>query len=175
MTFHPSPAAIRAAMDKLEAVAPLIRAVDMCETRLVRARPECGTVCCHGGAYLFASYAAPDKLKWVADPDAGKGHRPHSQQYVEGADFIDGALKLARDLGFTRPDDQEEWFSERDAMIHWAEKNPDLWGNTAGFVMFASEAAFGKRYDELTLEDIIAHWRGVADRIEALNAASSPA
>ena len=44
---------------------------------------------------------------------------------------------------------------------------PDLWGNIYGSSMFIEGDAFGISDRSFTTRDIIAHWRGVADRIEA--------
>lgn len=143
---HPSPAAIRAAMDRLQA------AVDACDKPILRMQSgdieqgeECGTVACHGGWYAIAA----TDFYWGNDGLAKRDGRPVS--YTEGADC------LARDIGL----------GCLAGLKQWAAKHPDIWGNIYGAEMFyRTSRAFGP--GDITVQDVIAHWRGVADRIERM-------
>lgn len=101
--------------------------------------------CCHGAWYGVA-----------------KG----LNQTLEAAFWIDGANKLAQDLGFIRTSfDTPAW----ENLVNWANRNRSLWGNENGFYMFfggRTNEAFGKRV--YVVQDIIIHWMGVYDRIKAL-------
>jgi hypothetical protein len=70
-----------------------------------------------------------------------------------------GALKLSRFLGFDFPHD----------FLHWATRNPHLWGNKLGRYMFRSEGylSFGKssKEEEVSLFTIAEHYLGVAERL----------
>lgn len=155
MTSHPDPAAIRAAMDKLEVVADKYDCapVDMGVCDVSRS-PECGTVACHGGLYALAYLNDSPRVVWNADEHCDET----VFAWASGEDIVwsDGATMLARDLGF---------FSI-DGLTAWASTYPQVWGNNYGDCMFDSAGAFIEAGETLTVQDIIAHWRGVADRIE---------
>lgn len=102
----------------------------------------CGTTHCHGGWYAVAACDT-------------------TRNYV---DYMHGADKMARDLGFRNSGDLERW----------ADTTRDIWGNESGYDMFDAygEMAF---YDKTCrpkgakkLSDIIDHWRGVKKRLEEL-------
>ena len=157
---HPHPEAIRAAMDRLEKVATAAGhpIVEMNEGRIMR--HACGTSACHGGWYVIAKMEEMD-IAW-SDQIAISYEVPVRPSTVlpntmNAITFDEGADLLARDLGFRLS------FHLRD----WADMYPDLWGNIHGSAMFIAGYAFGIEGRSPTTRDIINHWRGVADRIEA--------
>jgi hypothetical protein len=91
----------------------------------------CGTPMCHGGWYAVAANVKPDNFGIV--------------------DFDDGALALAKTLGFI----------DKHALKDWALNNPNLWGNPYGNNMFCSISAFN---DAKTMRGVINHWIGVHNR-----------
>lgn len=69
-----------------------------------------------------------------------------------------GAAQLAKKLGFPTSS----------ALLKWAGDNPKHWGNVYGRDMFVLKMAFLKNtHETLTLTDVIAWFRAVADRLEA--------
>lgn len=162
---HPDPAAIRAAMGRLERVVdarrfPRLDMLTMGLKQRVLFGRECGTTACHGGWYALAVIAemtdAP--VEWIPAPGLGfrqmalASRRPGAEGCIS---WKSGAIQLALDLGFA---DIEE-------LLWWARKYPSLWGNDWGFEMFIDVRAFGRRR---TIRGVIAHWREVAERLEAL-------
>ena len=152
---HPESEKIRAAMNLLEKHVPEKHAVSM-EVSNCYLTPECGTVACFAGFYALAKMKETGEEMWVYSP-------------FDNADFLDcpgsgdrspysfGYDEFGKDIGIAPYKAQD-----------WAATNPDLWGNEHGLSMFFSREAYGgNRNSTITLYDIIAHWRGVADRIEA--------
>ena len=148
--LHPEPNAIRTAMDRLEACvdehdgpildmgAPEIYREIQCET--------CETVACHGGwCYL----AFDENSYWANNGTLKRNGHPIS--------FKDGANGLAHLLGFN---DMHE-------LKAWAAENREQWGTPYGAEMFKSHRAFNGP-QPATIHTIIAHWREVAHRIEAI-------
>ena len=179
---HPTPQAIREAMDRMEAAALKAHGTGLVamnygtiqqgdglyidETHI----DVCGTVACHGGWYALA---ALDGLEWENPIPGEKGAAPdyliRSPEecgytgYI--ASYAWGADKLAQDL-------LGEGSSQYD-LQDWAHENPHLWGNEWGNDMFSGQSgpcAFGGSMfsDAFPLSVVIDHWRAVADRIEAL-------
>ena len=153
---HPDPGAIRAAMDKLSIINEReSTSVNMGETEVIK--HSCRTIACHGGFYLLASVIDNKVATWEKRPHDVADTLRINKQF---AGFHEGAEMLAADLGF----------GSRELLEEWADHYRSLWGNRCGKNMFDSAHAFGKYEVQVTLADIIAHWRGVADRIEALTA-----
>lgn len=101
----------------------------------------CGTVACHAG--------------WAGQVLGASNH------------YLSGARALGR---FLCP-----WWGDVDGddFPRWAYENPELWGNLHGRAMFTGGGytAFGFEDDECgkcNLLDIAAHYRKVAERIEAI-------
>lgn len=195
MTQHPDPKAIRDAMDRLETEMAYQQELTgkpgyvLMDNSKITRTSLCGTLACFGGWNLLANqdrfvadqtdyFKADVTVFWYQfDPDEGRqtlaytfeGQTNDSEIPV---DYEDGAEILARDLGF----------DERSDLELWAHYHPELWGNACGRRMFGhhtnggvGEQAFGfepthhNGDDEfLTVARIIEHWRGVADRIEAM-------
>ena len=111
----------------------------------VQSIPNCGTIACHGGAYLCGQrgYVPADDSPLIEDGIWG---------------WESGALAIARALGF---DCQY-------ALEAWAEDHPEIWGNKWGGYMFLRRRAFERQGRRLTLDDIVTHWERVADRIAAM-------
>ena len=110
-------------------------------------KTQCGTVACHGG---WAGQA----LEINVNPSYG---------YY----FIKGAVELSQFL-FNDDSIDEEYLE------HWAEDNPELWGNSRGFVMFfrCGYESFGfdtYNKDDCTLESIADHYDMVANNIDEMN------
>ena len=144
---------IRAAMVKLQAVCPKsMPIVDMAETHI--RKDECGTTACFAGWYELACQVDEGTVRWTDD---GCLRRCKS---IGAAPFRDGSGRLALDLGF----------KSDEALSDWALCLPEIWGNSDGDSMFSSPFAFGKQ--AVTLQDIIDHWHGVADRLEATQGAA---
>ena len=146
----------------------------------------CGTTACHAGYYILARYheleAADDPRKddfsfssrGAVEYTGGelvvqKGDEPKRLQ----CSFLWGADWMASDLGFS---DEPQTIPEahfgpsrlEEDLTHWAVAHPELWGNPNGDAMFCGDEAFG--WSERTkprpvLQDIIDHWRGVAERV----------
>lgn len=137
---------------------------------------ECGTVACVAGHYLLArrkdNFTAAkandlsDLPPWCSARGV-KNLRVYVDADHERVFWGAGTYILADDLGFTDPGDMERW----------ARENPDLWGAPVSSDMFMTQRAWGlkpelqSRPEEMmTLEHVIAHLRGVADRLEEANA-----
>lgn len=104
---------------------------------------QCGTTHCHAGWYLLAK-EWDFKSDYLEEPD-GTGWR-----------YGSGELALAKDLGFKSAFD----------LTTWADRYPKIWGNREGARMFDSTSAFGVNI--FSLKDIIDHWRGVQERLRAV-------
>lgn len=76
--------------------------------------------------------------------------------------FSQGAEILAKFLGFS-----DQW-----ALSEWAETNSEIWGNSAGYEMFANPLAFNRKSDVFPIQVIIKHWEKVGKRLEKLEKAS---
>ena len=149
---------IRGMIGKFERVLPYARhegAVDMDEGGVSRRvasslgnAHKCGTTHCHAGWYLLA-------CEWDGVSDYLKG---------SGVSFEVGAHRMMRDTGM-RPEGLVGSLSG--GLVEWAEDNPEIWGNPWGEDMFFCERAFGCTKDNITLEKIVDHWRGVAARLKA--------
>lgn len=63
-----------------------------------------------------------------------------------------GVNNMVEDLGFFC----------REQLVNWAMRNPIIWGNRNGGMMFSAEKAYGENCN--TLADIIKHLEGVRDR-----------
>ena len=96
----------------------------------------CGTTHCHAGLFLIGC----NKSKY---------------EYM-GADYEHGARLMTEMLAF----------KHYESLIRWADRTPDLWGNTSGQWMFSDTEAFN---DAGTPSQIAEWWESVADRIEAYN------
>ncbi len=97
----------------------------------------CGAPCCHGGWFEYASF-------------------PKARSIMGCHYFTAGSNSIAYVLGF----------DGASALEDWAIRNPNLWGNENGYVMFSNRRAFGKSPNaKLTLKDISNHWYEVADRV----------
>ena len=161
---HPTAAACRHIAAALESVAQDVR-IDM-ERGLIY-RDSCGTVCCHGGAYALATETAP--LEW-SEKRARLAEAHEMSEALYRPDYRDGRARMAEALGFVNGDKLEAW----------AGGFPGLWGNHNGALMFREHGAFqpGNRWQwrfEATLAGIVAHWRAVADRIDAAGCGGEPA
>ena len=160
MNQHPDPSLIRKAMDLMEMADAAYHISVRMDHGIVSKVPfACGTVACHGGVYLLATTQHP---RWEKVIVQGFSEPQLAMVGDRGLQitFNRGSARLAHDLGFLTSTHLSEW----------AIGNPDLWGNSKGAFMFSSQGnwAFGKSVDDtLTVADIVAHWRGVADRIEA--------
>ena len=146
--------------------------VVMAESTPQRAKDsECGTIACHGGHY--AVQYAVDELKNVEWEDFIRGGTKvlmvHYTQW-DGDEashtvvYSDGALFMARDLGF----------ADMSELTSWADQNHELWGNQRGENMFCATSHAFTGADScsdsrsVTLSEVRDHWQGVADRIKAL-------
>lgn len=79
--------------------------------------------------------------------------------------FTDGGNKMAKHLGFKIMSD----------LIDWADKNPEIWGNKFGGSMFSDSKAFtGLHGKRISVNDIINHWKGVYERVLALEKTNEP-
>lgn len=112
-------------------------------------KEKCGTVCCHGGWYSVASKIFRNK---------------HTSDF-----YLDGAIKMAKDLGFRR------W----EELITWAEDNSEIWGNVNGVDMFTvvgSVSFISKSRPEgaQKLQHIIDHWTEVYERLLAIEQPTYP-
>ena len=150
---------IRTAMDLLERRTPEKHIINMQTTDCVRG-PECGTVACFAGHYAMAKAMESDEdLEWqnIITHDERKTlyHERLIPRYFSY--FEDGMTHLKRDLDI----------QNCHALCVWAGENPDIWGNGYGIDMFASGIAYGVlACDDISMDVIIRHWRGVADRYE---------
>ena len=133
---------------------------------------EC--LACHAGYYLVANLnketPRSKSYEWVdAESILGPGRwiSRRDLRYKGSRAMVDyhkGTRDLANDLGF------------RDGryLTQWAHENRDIWGNVFGSMMFYSAKAFGCLRDDsyLTVEDVAAHWKEVADRLERIENAT---
>lgn len=70
--------------------------------------------------------------------------------------FAMGGLQLAADLGFKNMTE----------LMFWAHSSPNIWGNSKGASLFASNQAFGIHHnDPIHLSVIIAHWGNVYNHL----------
>ena len=165
-TVHPSPEAVRLAMSRIE------RAVAVCggdreapmDWGIVH-RHDCRTIACHGGWYALGRLIDHPAVCWRHDEtfysDPGEtmmSLRPDGQ--LTHVMYYQGAHMLARDLGFMNAP----------ALKGWAERHPRIWGNRHGERMFAGDGAiaFGKPpFAPITVSEILAWWRAVAERLDS--------
>lgn len=111
--------------------------LDMTETRVNDYSHKCGTIHCVGGWYLIAV-----KKEELFDPHP-----------IEN--FQVGATFLARDLGFRYYDQLEDW----------ARKNPVLWGNVWGGLLFNEADAYDHGNGPAkSITDIISHFEFVKQK-----------
>ena len=136
--------------------------ISMGEMTIYKERRTCKTIACHAGFYEL-QFALKNKEKYCfEDDDIENVERSYLSENSdkERKDWIvyeHGAKRIAQDLGFRGKQD----------LKNWAHNNPKLWGNKYGFNMFTSQQAFnGVNKGGLTLNNIVKHWRNVADRIE---------
>lgn len=105
----------------------------------------CGTVACHGGwgCVIFKlPYESTDRPAYVAGADA-------ITEFIGFKDECDYPGRM------------------KDNFCSWAARNPEIWGNDSGGVMFSTSGyrAFGfDSYVGCTLEDIGLHYLNVAAR-----------
>ena len=158
---HPTSEAVRAVAAMFDEAALLDRA--RVEMGYAGAYQEngwfgfgCKTVACHGGWYETiyqmkrADAARPSDL----EVRGGKLCEHDSKRTIH---FSDGAMRMAKDLGF----------EDMASLAWWAKQNPELWGNDEGEHMFFAPAAFGQREIAFGMDVLASHWHGVADRLEA--------
>ena len=119
----------------------------------------CGTTQCHGGWYAIAALSYKKRK--------------------EGVEYDDGANKMAKHLGFkesvskrqTDVYEKGQMIEASDKLCSWANKNPEIWGNTDGNIMFSCYGRMAfyhetKRPDgALTLQHIVDHWKEVYERL----------
>lgn len=99
---------------------------------------DCGSPMCHGGWYAAAS---------------------NIQRNTDFTHYDYGAKLMAHDLGFT----------DKEKLKEWADQNPKIWGNPYGIEMFCHRLAFVPMGAEITsLKQIYDHWKGVYDRVKAM-------
>lgn len=169
MSPHPEPAKIRELCDRLEKTvadceaAGKPPAVDFSEGAVVQY--ECSTTACFAG---FAALALIEGTEFFLDEDGdrtlflpeGKDTIRDNVFHTTGEDAINNFL-FGGETWVIRP--------RRATFDGWAYDNPELWGNDYGNHMFFAEgfAAFDSTREEINMAVIIAHLRGVADRIEA--------
>lgn len=144
---NPTSASVRAMIKKFQKVLPMTRkenaSLDMnnpwVNSRIETHDYECGTTHCHGGWYAIASCDLSKRI-----------------------DFRTGGDQMAMDLGF----------SDINALQRWAMNNRDVWGNDYGHNIFSHKRAFTNptcRPDGAeNVDEILAHWGEVADRLEKL-------
>lgn len=111
---------------------------------------RCGTVHCHAGWALVG--ISPEKV------NIPKTYVSFHEGVVALDEFFFGASDEVADNGTI--------FS---ALTDWADRNPSLWGNGHGSIMFSSKIAFyhglARRKGALTLKHIADHWREVGKRV----------
>ena len=152
MSDHPDPAAIRQMCDAIESVFGEHKGARLnmriCEIR--EPSPKCGTVACFAGWYYVSQHKTPPG-----------GYTHGGNWKVEDgwkAGFTDGIHMLLQALGMGT------W---SDSLTGWASKYHELWGNRHGGEMFFSLVAYNNEEPGLgDMPRLLAHWRGVADRIE---------
>ena len=166
-TVHPSPEAVRLAMSRIECAmavhggdgeAPMDRGIVH--------RQECRTTACHAGWYALGRLMDHPAIRWRHDEtfykDPGETMMALRRDgTVTHLMYHEGAHMLARDLGFMNSP----------ALRGWAERHPEVWGNRHGKRMFAGDGAlaFGKPpFAPVLVSEIVAWWRGVADRLDAV-------
>ena len=137
---------------------------------------ECGTCACHAGHYLLAKCL-------LGENESGYTLRRRHDVLDDSLFLVDdqdeptcwstGATAMAIDLGFGHPTTKH--FGPAVQLMNWAQNNPDLWGNTKGHQLFNNPSAFftpSSPVDvhppyQVTIEQIIDHWKGVAKRLQA--------
>ena len=155
MPAHPDPAAIRMVADRLEAAADAQDRVEieMSEPDIMK-HNSCETVCCHAGLYVLACM---DEVARLWNDESFDNTAVVLVPDYLGSPWIRGAELMAHHLGFRLRSDLERW----------ATLTPSLWGNRYGGEMFTKAAAFtGEPLSWTSVDQIVAHWRAVADRIE---------
>ena len=175
---QPTSAAILGMVARLERVQrkhPETR-VRMSQYRIETARKRshgdesyCGTSACHGGYYLLAKVdewvEAGNPLRYAYKVnEGGVLEQVDFGTCFEQYEYRQGANWLALDLGFKN--DTGTGTGALNDLTWWARCHPELWGNSDGAHMFGGEDAFGWDDDyQPVLQDIINHWRGVAERV----------
>ena len=167
LTVHPSPEAIRLAMSRIERAMEVHggdREAPM-DWGIVH-RHECRTTACHGGWYALGRLIDHPAIRWCHDKtfykDPGETMMALRRDgTVSHLMYHEGAHMLACDLGSMNSP----------ALRGWAERHPDIWGNRHGERMFAGNGAvaFGKpAFAPALVSEIVAWWRAVADRLDAV-------
>lgn len=137
--YRPTSAQVLTVIDNFKKVLPLAVQpdhLDMWVTGVNMNGHACGTVHCHGGWYAVATL-------------------PHNK----GLGYLDGAQKMATDLGF----------NNSLGLKDWAYNDIDIWGNTIGGEMFCNKKAFAsdtRPNGAENLQHIIDHWTEVYNRIK---------
>lgn len=127
---------------------------------LPKGKTFCHTVACVGGHYAAIKIDEADKEPMVdLVPLQDNLLIDDEGEYVS---YEQGANQMARDLGFECSDELAQWMHE----------NPPIWGNNDGHLMFIEDRAWSepnqpKALQTLTLKDVAAKLRAVADRVEA--------
>lgn len=116
-------------LEKANSMAKGIAEVNMLNGFVEKEKNLCGTPLCHGGWYVVASE-------------------------LDTYDYMEGANKMANDLGF----------DDYSALEDWASDNSAIWGNIHGNQMFNSSSAFLDKGYVSDLSEIIDHWKGVKER-----------
>lgn len=162
MIRHPNPAAIREAVDKIRQTVEASEGESELEmSATVIRRNECGTVACVCGWYVLAWLQDKGITYGWADYEYYPDHKAlcHTGGASDGAivGWEAGASLLGQALGFPTVRGIETW----------AAAHPELWGNLNGKLMFDDDAAYVPEGEDATIEEVMNHWLGVADRIEA--------
>ena len=127
---------------------------------LPKGRTFCRTVACVGGHYAAIKIDEAGKEPMVNLVPLQDNLLTDDEGLFVG--YEHGAEQMARDLGFESSDELAEWMHD----------NPPIWGNHGGHLMFTEPHAWSepnrpKALQALTLKDVAAKLRAVADRIEA--------
>ena len=155
--IHPDPAKIREIMDLIEKHLPDDATLNMMEGCVVRG-PTCGTVSCFGGWIEYAIAAEKDEVAWL--PTDTPWHDDDNE-----IAFLDDGVALSFQSGRFLFENHVGFGESQRSLPIWGQMNVGLWGNHRGQHMFISDDAYGKLHP--TIHEVIDHWRGVADRIEA--------
>lgn len=144
---HPSKENLQKVITNLEEVLPFATKpyhLDMLETTVQSKIHPCGSVHCFAGWY-----AASEILN-------GKSDQYDRQSLIC---FSDGTRRIGDILGFDSPE----------ALYHWADSNPDIWGNTNGRHIFSAASAFyhpeRRPNGAENLQHIIDHLKEVKERL----------
>ena len=178
---HPTKAAVQGVVDRLKAIAPAGK-VEMGLPYIFRdIEGDCGTVACFAGHYAAACMTDPGEdgasawAYWCGERwGPGVRYPGDREMLYEGGlfrvpvSYYRGSDLLAQHLGF----------ATAGALEDWAQANPEIWGNSFGWQMFAARAyafakddeeAFGWWYGEppasFGIERVVAQWEAVRDRL----------